>query len=300
VLPIETARGCVFTCKFCAWEMIGKKKGSYERDLNLLRNELTENYEKYGVTHYQIMDDTFNDSDEKINNWCDMLETLPFKIYYSGFMRLDLCHRFQATTRRLYQTGLRGANFGIESFHPEASRAIGKAFNGKQAKEFIPYLWENIFNQDVMMFATMIVGLPGETKKDVYDHYKFVKSADYMNFRYAALRLPEDHHFKSEFDKNLPKYGYEKIPGAPGNWKSQWMDRETALKIATDLNNDIDQTFSCDSWTYLYYHAFGANLKDVLQSSWNNLYEKYKHNFAQQNRWYFDAVYKGKMQDRLS
>ena len=127
LLPIETSRGCIFRCKFCAYSEIGRKKGTFEKDINLLKDYIVENYEKYGTTSYTLADDTFNDDDERMNEWCDMLETLPFKVKYGGYVRLDLFERYQETAKRLYNNGLRGCSFGLETFHPGAAKVIGKS-----------------------------------------------------------------------------------------------------------------------------------------------------------------------------
>lgn len=38
-LPIEVSRGCIFKCKFCRYAMIGKKKGTYIRDMELIKED---------------------------------------------------------------------------------------------------------------------------------------------------------------------------------------------------------------------------------------------------------------------
>jgi radical SAM superfamily enzyme YgiQ (UPF0313 family) len=77
-LPLEVGRGCIYSCKFCKDDMKGKKRGEYVRDLSLIRDEIVENYEKYQVSNYMIMDDTFNDDVYKMEDWCKMVDDLPF------------------------------------------------------------------------------------------------------------------------------------------------------------------------------------------------------------------------------
>lgn len=270
-LPLETARGCIFNCKFCGWEMIGKKKGTYERDLNLIREEIIDNYNKYKTIHYVLMDDTFNDNDARVNQWCDMVESLPFKIYYSCYLRLDLCHRYQKTTRRLYETGLIGAAFGIETIHPIASKAIGKAFNGQKATEFLPYLWNTIFEKKVLIHATMIVGLPGESLEECKKLSKFFAQNKYINVYYAGLCLnnQKDKHkprLDSEFSKNADQYGYVFTDASdPTAWKNDFMNNTEAAQLASLLvkffnaNNNF-----VDSWSYPDWHKAGIFVDEII------------------------------------
>ena len=64
-LPIEMARGCIFKCKFCNYPLIGKRKGTYIRDMNEIRDELIETWETKQVDTFYITDDTFNDDNDK-------------------------------------------------------------------------------------------------------------------------------------------------------------------------------------------------------------------------------------------
>ena len=67
-LPLETARGCIFRCKFCSYPILGKNKHdlSYIRYEGNLIDEVLYNYEYYKTLNYLIMDDTFNERTDKI------------------------------------------------------------------------------------------------------------------------------------------------------------------------------------------------------------------------------------------
>ena len=54
-IPIEFGRGCIFKCKFCAYDLTGKKKGTYIRDLSQIRDELILTWEKYGTTNFYFI-----------------------------------------------------------------------------------------------------------------------------------------------------------------------------------------------------------------------------------------------------
>lgn len=133
MLPLELNRGCIFSCKFCSFSRIGKKKGTYEKSMDRIKEYILHNYELYGTQYYFLTADTVNDSDETMQNWCNMLESLPFPIYYTGYFRLDLLHKYQNTAKRLFETGLRGMNLGVETFHEVAARNIEKPFSGQRA-----------------------------------------------------------------------------------------------------------------------------------------------------------------------
>ena len=67
-VPVEFARGCIFKCKFCSYPMNGKQNLDFVKDPELLYQELSDNYKNFGIKHYMIVDDTFNDHKEKLES----------------------------------------------------------------------------------------------------------------------------------------------------------------------------------------------------------------------------------------
>ena len=219
-IPLETARGCIFECKFCRFENIGKKKGTFERPLSSIREGLVDNYNKYKTTHYWLMDDTFNDNNDRVNEFCEMVETLPFQIKFVGYLRIDLAHRYVETTRRLFKAGLVGCSIGIESFHPEAAAAVGKPFSAKHGKEFLDYFYHDICESNIVINTCHIVGLPGESKQHLHQTIDWYKRRPHIHVNWSALslsdlkRLPPNQTL-SNFDKNAGQYGYKFFDDKP-------------------------------------------------------------------------------------
>jgi len=112
-LPLEFARGCIFKCKFCNYPLIGKRKGTYIRDMDEIREELIETWESKGVDTFYITDDTFNDDNDKMESFHKLFTSLPFKPKFAAFLRLDLIDRFPHQADLLAEAGLVGAFFGI-------------------------------------------------------------------------------------------------------------------------------------------------------------------------------------------
>lgn len=216
-LPMETARGCIFKCKFCAFPHLGKKKLDYIKPLDRVREQLINNYERWGVTDYMMMDDTFNDSEYKIDSFLAMVKTLPFKLKYTAYIRADLVHRFQGQDLKLLDSGLEGTIFGIESLHPYASTAVGKGWSGKNAREYIPELTHNIWKDQVNVMLGLIIGLPREDEASIRNTLAWLNDND-LHASFAVLHIQNKKtvtngldavSFLSEFDRNYQEYGYK-------------------------------------------------------------------------------------------
>lgn len=212
-LPLDISRGCIFKCRFCQYTHLGKKKLDYIRSMKLVEEELLYNYENFQTTKYYILDDTFNDTEIKVKAFLDMTKRLPFKISFVGYTRADLLHRYPNTIHMLKEAGLAGTFFGLESFHPSASKIVGKGWSGKHGKTFVPELYHNIWNNEVSVHTNFIVGLPGETQEDIKETIQWFIDNDMCSINFARLSMygptsKMPHSVLSEFDKNAEKYGF--------------------------------------------------------------------------------------------
>lgn len=258
LLPIETSRGCIFKCKFCQYSEIGRKKGTFEKDINLLREYIVDNYEKYGTTSYTLADDTFNDDNERMQEWCDMLETLPFKIRYGGYVRADLFDRYKDTAKRLYKTGLSGFSLGIETFHPGAAKAIGKTFSAKKGKKFLDYAWEELFEKNVFIICTNLVGLPGESIESSEAMHRWYQERPHIFTIWSAVYITKDTDTlltHTEFSKYPELYGYKFTEGGKDHeWHNEHMTYSEAVQKGLQFFKEGNIPLM-DCWSHLAYFA---------------------------------------------
>jgi hypothetical protein len=259
VLGIELGRGCQFKCGFCRYPLLGKKKNSYLRNFNLVKHELIQNYEKFGVTRYSYLDDTVNESSEKIEIMADIAQSLPFKLEWVGYGRLDLIGSNRPSIQTLKDSGLRSMFFGIETFHPTASKAIGKAWNGKHGKEFLLELKE-IWGKEINFHTNFIVGLPGESEIDIDNTIQWCIDNDIPSWKFGALNISirQDLLFKSVFDENYAEYGYKFTnPLDDSYWENEYWNAQTAvdkqLSVSRQNKNSRPSDFALASLAGLGY-----------------------------------------------
>jgi radical SAM superfamily enzyme YgiQ (UPF0313 family) len=272
VLPIEISRGCIFKCKFCAFPLNGKKKLDYIRDFEKIKDELIYNYENYNTTKYFFNDDTLNDSVYKIENLHKVIKSLPFNIEFSAWMRLDLLYKNHETIGMLKDMGLRTTFFGIESFNNNALKAIGKNMSSTKTKDFLEDLYYNKWNKDISIFLGMIIGLPHESVDDIHQSVKWL-SAGPFSFHFEPLRLVDSggNFYKSEFEKNYLKYGYEL--NADLEWTNSFMNQVTAEQLATEINTKYAYGKNKLAGSYLFAmlnHFTYDEIKDISISDINH------------------------------
>lgn len=176
-LPIEIARGCIFSCAFCKYDLIGKKVGDWTKTENTIKNEMIRNYELFGTTHYNISDELINESVDKLKMIHNIIVSLPFKVEYTGYARIDLIWRYPEMRELFLESGAKCLLFGIETFHEKAGKAIGKGLSPEKVKETLHYCREKWKNK-ILMTANLIVGLPYEPEEHVLSTLDYLLSDD--------------------------------------------------------------------------------------------------------------------------
>jgi hypothetical protein len=64
---MEIARGCIFSCAYCHFDLIGKRIGDWTKNPETIKEEMIRNYELYGTTHYMFSDELINESLPKLD-----------------------------------------------------------------------------------------------------------------------------------------------------------------------------------------------------------------------------------------
>lgn len=306
-MQIEVSRGCIFQCAYCSFPLNGKHKLDFIRSEQRLREEFLHNYERWGITRYMFLDDTFNDSVDKCALMQTVAESLPFELEYWAYIRLDLVAAHPETAEMLIRSGLRAATFGIETWHKKAGAAVGKGASRDRQIATLHRLKELAGNQ-IMMQANFIVGLPHEPKQSVLETYKFLISdnnpLDSWTFIPFALENARNSNHGGDFSKialNPAGYGYtalEELDANKLNWKTDHFDWASAKKMADGLNMFGFKNSRLKLNGRIVFEFAGLGLdhrpyinKPVLEFNntiWNSIYQQKRHRATA----YKDLLYK--------
>lgn len=222
ILPLETSRGCLFKCKFCSYPLIGRKKNDkeYIKKNNVLINEIRENYEKYSVKKYTMVDDTFNESTEKLNAIYESLKANDLEIEFSCYIRLDLVARNPEQIVLLKKMGCTSVFLGIETLNERSAKAIGKGAMVELVKDTLKKM-NNEWGEDVRVYGSFISGLPFENKGTIDEWMKWVYDSKELihSYRLNSLSIGNTGSYHSELSRNPTRYGYtfDDI-NDPANW----------------------------------------------------------------------------------
>jgi len=279
VLPIELGRGCIFQCKFCGHHNLGKPKHTYQRCMHLVEEEIVYNYENFKTVNYHFLDDTVNEDQDKVLNLSMLPKRTGIDISWTGYLRADLLWRYPETPYQLKESGLKSCFFGIETFHPFASRCIGKGWSGKHAKEYLPKLYNDIWNKEIPIWNNFIIGLPHETKEDLLETAKWCRENPIGMARFVNLNLytyKNSSEPNSEFGKNYKNYGYD--VDLEGQWSSPTMTQRNGANLCLMLNAMVQPTNKMACWVLFDLINCGVDI-NLGKSLLNKDHHVYKKNF---------------------
>ncbi|MEY4331566.1 MAG: hypothetical protein RLZZ196_304, partial [Bacteroidota bacterium] len=229
-LLLEVGRGCRFNCKFCSFPLIGQKNISdYLKYEECLYNELMDNWKKWGTWKYTIVDDTFNDSTEKLEMVKRVVKRLPFKPAFWCYMRLDIIVNHPEHIQLAKDIGIREVYFGIETLNRVAGKVIGKGMDPKKITDTLEKCAE-VWGHDVWIMTGLICGLPKDNIED------FERSCQYFDrpdrpvghINTTPLRIIKHaeftkYRFNASFEIEAEKYGYE-FPYEDVPWR--WIKKD--------------------------------------------------------------------------
>lgn len=269
-LPIEISRGCIFKCNFCAFPLNGKAKFDYLRDPVLIKEELAYNYEMFGTTNYFLCDDTLNDSTLKIEGLHRAITSLPFKINFATYLRLDLLSAHREQISMLQEMGLASPFFGIESLNQKSASSIGKGMKSEKVKDFLLELYHDHWAEQIPLTCSFIIGLPHETEQTARATYEWIKDTE-LNSIFFPLTLTMKSFYKSEFQLNFSKYGYD-LDVDTGQWSNGHFTTDSATELANEFNTKLAQkTNKPSSWFLMTLLNHGYSLEEAKSTKISDL-----------------------------
>jgi radical SAM superfamily enzyme YgiQ (UPF0313 family) len=283
-LPLELARGCIFKCKFCDYQLIGKKKGTYLRSIDQVRDEMIKTWEVSGTDSYYFTDDTFNDDNDKLEELHRMFTSLPFKPKFSSYLRIDLINRYPHQAELLTEMGLVGTFFGLETMQPESAKSIGKGLHPNKVKDRL-YQLNELWKNKVNIEAGFILGLPYDSMAYFNELLSWTLEDDnpIQNIHYYPLylfnRKKSDplSKYVSEFSLNPEIYGYTFDGDQLPIWTlaSQRLNYRMCLDIATKFNDLRNPMNKLAGFHVITAMNSGIALDDIYQFTMDEIKQKY-------------------------
>lgn len=168
LLPVETHRGCPYTCSFCnspAQNMLYGGGMSYFRrkSMDLVRQEIKNHIENWQVEYIYFWADTFLAwSNRQFDEFCEMYSD--FKLPFWCQTRTETVSEYKM--KRLKEVGLDRISFGMEHGNEKYRREVVKReYSNADAVRSL----EIVADLGITFAVNNIIGFPGETRELAFD-----------------------------------------------------------------------------------------------------------------------------------
>lgn len=217
IAPISTTRGCPYLCTFCGSGVNMGRKLRPRSIMNVLA-EMDMLYNDYGVREFHIIDDMFNFSAKRVEEFCQGITQKGWNINYTFPNGLRLNQLTREMLEMMKKTGAYAFTVGVESGSQRVLDSMKKGLTLELIEEKVNL----ICSVGLEPSGFFIIGFPDETKEDIEATIKFakklkIKRAHFSNF----LPLPGTESTKKLIDskeiENV-KWGdlfYSKVPYSP-------------------------------------------------------------------------------------
>ena len=168
VLPVETHRGCPYTCSFCnspSQNRLYSGNGSFfrKKSMELVKQEIENHINTWGTEYVFFWADTFLAwSPKEFDEFCEMYQDI--KLPFWCQTRIETISEYKF--KKLKDVGLDRITFGMEHGNEKFRREVVKRnYPNKVALE----LMKIPADLDIPFTVNNIIGFPGETRELAFD-----------------------------------------------------------------------------------------------------------------------------------
>lgn len=167
-LPVETARGCVYTCFFCS-RMGPENRTVVNREPAQALKYVHGLFELFGRRQVYFCDTNFTINRKRVFEFCNLLRSQPFDLEWTCNTRVDLVDK--EVLSEMKRAGCHKIYYGVDSLCKRILLSIGRNFVPEVAVKNLNLAVECGLEVE----ANVIIGFPNETTASVLETYSYRK-----------------------------------------------------------------------------------------------------------------------------
>ncbi len=201
---IMASRGCPYRCAFCACNRVFGQKVRY-RNLENIKKEIEILRNQYGVEGIWFADDTLTINYDHVKKVCGIMKELG--MYWGAQSRVDLTD--EKVVKLMKESGCLQLDFGVES---GSQRVLDEIINKRIKLADITKAFQLCKKYGIRTEASFMVGLPGETKKEMEETFEFAKNIKSSHYSFNVFTpLPGAKLYDDFFKGEISLDDYQEI-----------------------------------------------------------------------------------------
>ncbi len=253
-LQTRTALSCPFRCTFCDYPV---RAGKWvPQEITAVEEELRQIQDRSDVRNLVFIDDTFNVPADRFKEILRMMIRNKFTFRWYSYLRCNIMD--EELCDLMARSNCGGVFLGIESGDPDVLKIMKKVATPDQYLRGMKFLKAS----NIMTFASLIIGFPGETEKSVDNTIELLQQAEPTFFRgeiwYNNPRAPI--YAKSKDVHGISGMGYK--------WQHNTMDWEQGCEMVLKLFRTVTNStwlpmYDFDFWILPYLEGKGLSLDQI-------------------------------------
>jgi radical SAM superfamily enzyme YgiQ (UPF0313 family) len=251
LLPLETSRGCPYSCGYCAE---GTIYGKTVREKSIMRvvNEIKRNIEEHGIRFFRFSDSTFNFSESRFVELCRSFIANKLDIKWGSYARFETIDTDSIKLAK--DAGCESMYFGIESGDQEILKMVRVS---RASRNHMQRIQQAANSVDLHTHCNFIIGLPDETEKTLDSTLELINQLrPNSTFLSTFFVVPQtDIHLHAE------KYGIEFT-------EKEWIGKLHESFKKSDSDYFRHRTMTQDDMK-AHYHRLRVEIEKMDGIYWN-------------------------------
>lgn len=241
-----SSRGCTFGCHYCSVAAIYGRRWR-PRSAERIVDEMEHLQKNYDIDVLTFMDDNFDLDKKRVMMLCDEIRERDLDILW-GYQSASVI-KDEEMLKKLRNVGCRILTYSIETSSRKSIDVMKKKINMQQVRDVFQISKE----LGMIRIANIILGLPGETKKDVEESIELARALDP---EYALFFLPTPYP-GTKFYETAEKMGMIK--------ELDWSKYDTANPIIETEQLSLDELRELNKRAYKEFYLRPAIIKSNLK-----------------------------------
>ena len=171
VTTMQTSRGCPFPCSYyCPYPLVQGRKWRAQTPERVVK-EIEDVVYNHQIKKILFRDATFTLDKSRVEQICDLIIQKNVKVEWWCETRVDRLN--SKLMEKMKQAGCQGMNIGVETGDPEVLKRQAKTGMTLDKLKAIKKIAQQL---GLRLHFLLMIGLPEETKKSLYQTYKLICS----------------------------------------------------------------------------------------------------------------------------